>query len=265
MKNFKKKRLFILCLLLMLSITLAACGKQDSENADSKTNTIEGKEAGEQPKEVEAVTGGQIAHAFGVIIARTVKETKLDFNAEELLKGYQDAMAENFDQAKFSEAEMVLQRALQEARMKMMAEKLEASNKFLEENKTKDGIKTTESGLQYRILKAGDQSQKPKAGDSVKVKYIGKLTDGTVFDQNLESKELQSINIERVIPGWKEGLQLMSKGAKFQFFIPPNLAYGEQGINQGGNVIIPPNAVLEFEVELISIERPSDKKDSKDN
>ncbi len=253
MKNFKKKSLFILSLLLMLSMTLTACGKQDSESA--KTNASQEKKDGtEKTEESKAITGEQVAHAFGVIVAKAIKETKLDFNSDELLKGYQEAMAEDFDKAKFMEAEMLLQRAFQEARVKMLAEKLEASNKFLEENKKKEGIKISESGLQYRIIKQGDLRRKPRPGDTVKVRYIGKLMDGTVFDENMKAEEPQEFDLDRIIQGWKEGLQLMTTGAKFQFFIPPNLAYGERGVVQGGNVIIPPNEVLTFDVELVSIE-----------
>ncbi len=262
MKIFKKTGFFTLCLILIISMMFTACNKDDDKNTDA-SKTEAGKQSEDKKEELKPITGDDVAHAFGLIVAKAIKETKLDFNPDELLKGYNEGIADDFDTAKFMNAEMLLQRAFQEARVKMLAEKLEESNKFLEENKTKEGMKVTKSGLQYKILKAGDQKQKPKPGDIVKVRYIGKLIDGKVFDDNLKAEEPADIDLERVIPGWKEGLQLMTTGAKFQFFIPPNLAYGEQGVSQGGNVLIPSNAVITFEVELISIEVGGAKKENK--
>ena len=135
-----------------------------------------------------------------------------------------------------------------QAQAKADAEKnIAAGNAYLEQNKAKDGVKVTDSGLQYEVLQAGS-GDKPKAEDTVKVKYTGKLIDGTVFDSTEKNGgEPIEFPLNRVIPGWTEGLQLMSKGAKYRFVIPANLAYGERAM---GNVI-PANSTLVFEVELL--------------
>ena len=120
---------------------------------------------------------------------------------------------------------------------------------FLEANGKKEGVKTTASGLQYKVIKSG-KGKSPKASDKVKVHYHGTLIDGTVFDSSVERNDPITFPVNGVIPGWVEGLQLMKEGDKFQFVIPSNLAYGEQGA--GGK--IGPNSTLIFDVELISVE-----------
>ncbi len=125
-----------------------------------------------------------------------------------------------------------------------------AGEAFLATNGKKPDVKTTASGLQYRVLKAGKGTKSPKATDTVKVHYHGTLIDGTVFDSSVERGEPISFPLNGVIPGWTEGVQLMKEGDKFQFTIPSKLAYGEQGA--GGK--IGPNATLIFDVELIAIE-----------
>jgi len=119
---------------------------------------------------------------------------------------------------------------------------------FLAQNKLKDGVTTTASGLQYRVLEMGD-GPKPAATDTVKVHYRGTLLNGTEFDSSYARNEPISFALNRVIPGWTEGVQLMPVGSKFIFYIAPELAYGE-----GGGGPIPPNSTLVFEVELLGIE-----------
>ena len=125
---------------------------------------------------------------------------------------------------------------------------LAEGQKFLAENKTKEGVQTTASGLQYKVLTMGDGA-KPVATDTVKVHYSGTLLDGTEFDSSYARNEPISFALDRVISGWTEGVQLMPIGSKFIFYIAPELAYGEAG---GGP--IPPNSALIFEVELLDIE-----------
>jgi FKBP-type peptidyl-prolyl cis-trans isomerase FklB len=120
---------------------------------------------------------------------------------------------------------------------------------FLAENKKKEGVKTTPSGLQYKVIKPG-KGKKPKSSDTVTVNYRGTLIDGTEFDSSYKRGQPATFQVSGVIPGWTEALQLMEEGAKWQLFIPSNLAYGERGA--GG--VIGPNATLIFEVELISIQ-----------
>ena len=125
-----------------------------------------------------------------------------------------------------------------------------AAEQFLVENAKKEGVKTTASGLQYKVIKSGTGAT-PKPTDTVKVHYHGTLTDGTVFDSSVERGQSISFPVNRVIKGWVEALQLMKVGDKWKLFIPAKLAYGEQSPGAG----IPPNSVLIFEVELLGIEK----------
>ena len=120
---------------------------------------------------------------------------------------------------------------------------------FLKENSSKEGVKTTASGLQYKVLKEGT-GKSPQATDTVEVHYKGTLLDGTEFDSSYKRGETAKFPLNRVIPGWTEGVQLMKVGAKYQFTIPSKLAYGERGTPGGP---IPPNSTLIFEVELIAV------------
>ena len=125
---------------------------------------------------------------------------------------------------------------------------LVAGQEFLAENATKEGVQTTASGLQYKVITMGDGA-KPVATDTVKVHYRGTLLDGTEFDSSYARNEPISFGLNRVIAGWTEGVQLMPIGSTFRFYIAPDLAYGE-----GGGGPIPPNSTLIFEVELLDIE-----------
>ena len=133
--------------------------------------------------------------------------------------------------------------------LNMSAKAKEEGEKFLAENAKREGVKVTASGLQYEVLEA-TIGQKPKATDSVKVHYEGTLIDGTVFDSSYKRGESISFPLSGVIKGWTEGLQLMSVGSKYKFFIPYQLAYGEHGAGAS----IPPYAALIFTVELLGIE-----------
>ncbi|MBO4660516.1 MAG: FKBP-type peptidyl-prolyl cis-trans isomerase [Prevotella sp.] len=124
----------------------------------------------------------------------------------------------------------------------------EAGEKYLAENAKKDGVTVTASGLQYMVLQEGTGRQ-PKATDKVRCHYEGMLTDGTLFDSSIQRGEPAVFGLNQVIAGWTEGLQLMKEGAKYRFFIPYNLGYGERGA--GGS--IPPFAALVFDVELIKV------------
>lgn len=126
---------------------------------------------------------------------------------------------------------------------------LEKGEAFLKENSTKEGVKVTPSGLQYIVLKEGT-GKNPKATDTVEVNYEGKLLDGSVFDSSYKRGESISFPLNRVIPGWTEGVQLMKEGAKYRFFIPSKLAYGSRGA--GG--AIGPDETLIFDVELIKVQ-----------
>ena len=151
--------------------------------------------------------------------------------------------------ANIREAYIAKRRAAAESERKTLAAANAAEgDKFLLENRTKDGVKVTDSGLQYKVIEMGD-GPKPSATDKVTVHYRGSLLNGKEFDSSYSRGEPISFELDKVIPGWTEGLQLMPVGSKFMFYIPPNLAYGEAG---GGP--IGPNATLVFQVELLGIE-----------
>jgi FKBP-type peptidyl-prolyl cis-trans isomerase len=180
--------------------------------------------------------------------------------AESVLQGIQDVM--NGNDPAYTEAEVmaafeIIQNLQQERQQQMQQAQGEQSRKalenqaagdaFLRENAARDGVVTTLSGLQYEVLETGE-GDSPAATETVTVHYTGRLLNGTVFDSSVERGEPARFPLNQVIPGWTEGLQLMSPGARFRFWIPANLAYGEQAPPQIG-----PNQVLDFEVELISI------------
>ena len=124
----------------------------------------------------------------------------------------------------------------------------EEGQKFLEENSKKEGVVTLPSGLQYQVLREGN-GKKPKATDQVECHYEGTLINGTKFDSSYDRGQTATFPLNQVIAGWTEGLQLMQEGAKYRFFIPYNLGYGERGAGQS----IPPFATLIFDVELIAV------------
>nr|WP_208113369.1 FKBP-type peptidyl-prolyl cis-trans isomerase [Photobacterium lutimaris] len=128
------------------------------------------------------------------------------------------------------------------------AENITAGETFLAENKEKEGVQTTASGLQYLVLQEGTGSVHPKASDKVTVHYHGTLLDGTVFDSSVERGETIQFGLNQVIKGWTEGVQLMVEGEKTRFFVPADLAYGNRSIGA-----IPPGSVLIFDVELFKI------------
>ncbi len=148
------------------------------------------------------------------------------------------------------EAQTLINNYLQELQDK--AEKLarEEGEQFLAENGKKEGVLTTASGLQYVVEKEGEGAQ-PTAEDEVTVHYTGKLLNGTVFDSSVNRGEPATFPLNRVIPGWTEGVQLMKEGGKYTFFIPSDLAYGPQGVPNA----IPPHSTLIFEVELIKVNK----------
>ena len=169
-------------------------------------------------------------------------------NIDLLIKGFTTAMKGDSALMTAEFATEYFRTYIAAAQTKDADEKKSAGVKFLAENKTKEGVTTTESGLQYQVLVPAE-GPKPKATDSVKVHYQGYLLDGTKFDSSVDRGEPIVFPLNQVIPGWTEGVQLMSVGSKYKFFVPYELGYGEKGA--GG--VIPPFATLTFEVELLDI------------
>jgi len=170
-------------------------------------------------------------------------------NTDLIIKGFSTAMKGDSALLKTEEAATFFRNYITKAQAKDADLKKAAGEKFLAENKTKEGIQTTASGLQYQVLTLKD-GPKPKATDSVTVHYQGFLVDGTKFDSSIDRKSPITFPLNQVIPGWTEGVQLMPLGSKYKFFVPYTLGYGEKG---AGNGAIPGFATLIFEVELLGI------------
>ncbi len=171
-------------------------------------------------------------------------------NVDLLIKGFSTAMKGDSTLMTKEFATEFFRKYISEAQAKELEVKKGAGDKFLAENKTKEGVKTTESGLQYQVLVPAE-GPKPKATDSVEVHYQGFLLDGTKFDSSVDRGEPITFPLNQVIPGWTEGVQLMSVGSKYKFFVPYTLGYGEQGTPNGGP--IPGFSTLIFEIQLLKI------------
>lgn len=236
-----------LTLVAVALLTLSACSKEEKAAPAPVLETEQAKQA----------------YSLGVSAGRYLQSTvdeynkiAVDLNAGLILRGVQDGIA---GKSELSEEDIQqLLTALDETyrnEQVKLAEAAAASAKaageaFLAENAKKEGVTVTESGLQYEIVQAAEGA-KPAATDTVKVHYTGTLTDGTVFDSSVERGEPIEFPLNRVIPGWTEGVQLMSVGSKFRFTIPAELAYGERDMGT-----IPPNSVLIFDVELLGVTKP---------
>lgn len=194
----------------------------------------------------------QMSYAFGMIMASDFEGLDMEFNYEAFAKGFQEQI-EGKATISFEEAVSVAQAAYSAAVSVISERTKQEGLAFLEENSTKTGISLTESGLQYEVISEGD-GERALASDTVQVHYEGTLIDGTVFDSSYRRGEPAEFQLNKVIPGWTEGIQLMNKGSTYRFFIPSELAYGERGAGQS----VPPNSVLIFKVELLDITVPQE-------
>lgn len=190
----------------------------------------------------------KVSYSIGINVATSIKSEGLDsINSFYISKGFQDVF-ENKDLAiNIEESNKIIGEYFnkkQDAKNQRLAID---SKIFLEQNKQKEGVMTTESGLQYLILSEG-KGNNPTLNDNVTVHYHGTLIDGTIFDSSVDRKQPATFPLNGVIPGWQEALQMMSVGSKWKIFIPSELAYGESGAGAIG-----PNSTLIFEVELLSI------------
>ena len=198
----------------------------------------------------------KVSYALGLGIGQQLSQmgaTDLDIN--DFAQAIKDVIAGAELKVQHREAQQIVQDYFAKQEQKLNAQRAEqgkvhkeAGEKFLAENAKKDGVVTTASGLQYMVLNEGKGKQ-PSAKDTVKCHYEGFLIDGTVFDSSVQRGEPATFPLQQVIAGWTEGLQLMKEGAKYRFFIPYRLAYGEGGAGTS----IPPFATLIFDVELIQV------------
>jgi FKBP-type peptidyl-prolyl cis-trans isomerase FklB len=217
--------------LLSLLLTAGAVAAQQAELKDQKA---------------------KLSYSIGVDVGRQLKEQFKDVNPDVVARGIKDAVSGS----KTLLTDQEMGQILTAFRQEMMAKRLEErktigeknkidGEKFLADNKKKQGIVTLPSGLQYKVLKDG-AGKSPKVTDTVTVHYRGTLVDGTEFDNSTKRGQPASFKANGVIPGWTEALPKMKVGSKWQLFIPPSLAYGDRGAGPIG-----PNAVLIFEVELL--------------
>ena len=189
----------------------------------------------------------KVAYALGLSIGQNLAHSGVkDINSEDFVAGMKDVLAGNKPQITLQEAQQVLDKFFKELEEQTAGAAKAEGERFLAENAKRPSVKVTASGLQYEVLEAG-KGPKPTAKSTVKVHYEGMLIDGTVFDSSYQRGEPIEFPLNGVIKGWTEGLQLMSKGAKYKLYIPYDLAYGEHGAGQQ----IPPYAALIFTVELL--------------
>ena len=196
------------------------------------------------------------SYALGIGIGRQLAQMGAEgLNIDDFAQAIKDVIAGKKLQVSDAEAQTIVQEFFAEQEKKQRAAAAEkhkeakaAGEKYLAENAQKDGVITTPSGLQYKVLKEGNGKQ-PKATDKVRCHYEGMLIDGTLFDSSIQRGEPAVFGLNQVIAGWTEGLQLMKEGGKYRFFIPYHLGYGERGAGAS----IPPFATLVFDVELIQV------------
>lgn len=197
----------------------------------------------------------RFSYVVGMDVGNSLKDLGADLDVDTVIKAIRDVMegedlllneaqANELKQAFFQKRQ---QEAAEQAQQQAAANR-EQGEAFLAENARKDGVETTESGLQYEVIEEGS-GESPAASDRVTVHYTGTLIDGTVFDSSRERGQPATFALNQVIPGWTEGLQLMNEGAHYKFYIPSELAYGERGAGD----VIEPGSTLIFDVELIEV------------
>jgi FKBP-type peptidyl-prolyl cis-trans isomerase len=241
------------------AISTAACKPidKDAKAGDAKSEAGDGKAAADDKKIPGLPTEkSQVSYMIGMDLGKTLKPIKDEVDIKIINQAIEDVFADKKLKLTDEQVQQIAQtfsqkmQEKQQAEAKAKAEKnLAEGKKFLDENGKKAGVKTTASGLQYQELKPGTGA-KPTASDTVRVHYTGTLLDGTKFDSSYDRNEPVVFALEQVVPGWKEGLQLMPVGSKFKLWVPGALGYGDTGTPGGP---IPPNATLVFEVELLEI------------
>jgi FKBP-type peptidyl-prolyl cis-trans isomerase FklB len=195
----------------------------------------------------------KLSYAIGMsvglhLLSDGVKEEEINF--DDFISGVKDTIKPRGElKMKPSKAQEIINRYFDEMDAKLNAAAAAKAEEYLKENAKKEGVKVTDSGLQYRILREGGIMKWPNAHSRVRVHYEGRLADGTVFDSSYERAKPEELNLDQVIPGWAEGLCLMKPGAMYEFVLPPVLGYGETGVP--GH--IPGNSVLIFTIELLDI------------
>lgn len=248
-------RIGIACL-TAAGLTIAACNGDKSEQAAAPAqNETVVQQAAAPANELDS-DEARYSYTIGYQVGGSLKQRLEDIDTDALVEGVREALAGTEARLKPEEMQAALQN-YQQMQTKKVQDRMQAAaaegTAFLEANRAKEGVKETDSGLQYQVLEAGTGAQ-PTAEDTVKVHYRGTLLDGTEFDSSYSRGEPVTLPVNGVIPGWQEALQMMKEGAKWKIFVPSNLAYGEQGAGD----VIGPNQTLVFDIELLAVE-PKDK------
>ncbi len=226
--------------LFCIALFSVSCAKKDETKVDGKYTDDQ-----------------KASYYIGLNIAQNMKQQGFKVDADLLARAIKEEMDGKEKLMPAEEMDAFMQEFMQKQHEKKQAaagvqadENKKKGLEFLTKNKSNPKVKTTASGLQYEVLQEGDGKTKPKATDVVQVKYTGKLLDGTVFDSTDKNGGApMDINLGAVIKGWTEGIQLMSKGSKYRFYIPSDLAYGDNGAGPA----IPAGATIIFDVELVNI------------
>lgn len=191
----------------------------------------------------------KISYALGIGIGQQLKNMNIDgFNIEDFARSIAEVMAGEPTAMTAREAQEMLNDYFARKQAEQSKQAIEEGAAFLRSNGEREGVTTTKSGLQYEVLAEGT-GRSPKATDKVRCHYEGRLIDGTVFDSSYKRNEPADFGLNQVITGWTEGVQLMKEGAKYRFYIPYLLGYGERGAGSS----IPPYSTLIFDVELIKV------------
>lgn len=245
--KISRSALTLSALALSTAIGLSACKKIEEEPAGP---AAAGDEAPVVQVEGLETDREQVGYVIGLDLGNSIKPLQDEVDLDAMLAGIRDTLdgkEPKLDQAQVVQVMQGLSARMQAKQEAEAQARAEEGEKFLAENGAKPDVRTTESGLQYEVLTEGEGAP-PTPSDRVRVHYEGKLLDGTVFDSSIERGEPVEFALGEIIPGWQEGLQLMRPGAKYRLWIPSSLGYGERGAGP-----IPPNAALQFEVELIEV------------
>jgi FKBP-type peptidyl-prolyl cis-trans isomerase len=250
------KRMSIFSILVLFLIAGSGCASKKTSAIKHEADTPQA--ANTQEGFVFKTPADKMSYSYGVEVARGLKRQGIDFNPDAIAQGMKDVQAGDKllmsdEQLRTNVAAFQSEVRTKQARARLMAglDNRKAGEEFMAANKTKEGVVTLPSGLQYKILKAGT-GPKPTIDDVVECRYRGTLIDGTEFDSSEHPDNeggIATFKVSDVIPGWREALKMMPVGSKWQLFVPPSLAYGQRGTGR----LIGPYATLIFEVELVAI------------
>lgn len=250
--KFSPRNVSTILLALALPLALSACKKIEEDSAATASSQTEATSGIEGIDGLETAQQ-QAGYVIGLELGSTLFPVRDEVDLDAMFDGIRDSVAARDPKVTEQQYMQIMQdlgERMQAARTEAAAQAAEEGAAFLAENAERDGVQVTGSGLQYEVIEEGE-GESPAPGDRVRVHYEGNLLNGEVFDSSRERGTPAEFMLEQVVPGWQEGLQLMSRGGRYKFWIPAELGYGEQGA-PGGQ--IGPNTTLVFDVELIDFE-----------